>query len=160
MASVPAGLLEEGVWFRVEAAGETHDVRVTRGDCPGTDRPLVGINLVDQFPFDVQISSGDVGGGYEDRRLSDIALRWMQEKAAATGLGVTLQHVDPDNYRGTITDSYDVYMKRFQKHNPRYFRKALGTKFGNEAISPSIDARRRAADIKYQPQNNGLPPLD
>ena len=50
------------ITFQVEAEGETHDVQVTRGSCPGTDRPLVGISLIDQFPFGVEISSGDVGG--------------------------------------------------------------------------------------------------
>jgi uncharacterized protein (DUF2235 family) len=29
----------------------------------------------------------DVGGGYKDRRLSDLALSWMQDNAAAAGLG-------------------------------------------------------------------------
>ncbi len=61
-AALDAAPVQAPISFRVEAAGETHDVRVTRGHCPGTDRPLVGINLIDQFPFDVQISSGDVGG--------------------------------------------------------------------------------------------------
>ncbi len=61
-AALDAAPVDSAITFQVEAAGETHDVRVTRGQCPGTDRPLVGINLIDQFPFDVQISSGDVGG--------------------------------------------------------------------------------------------------
>jgi hypothetical protein len=30
----------------------------------------------------------DVGGGYPDRRLSDVTLRWMQEKASITGLAL------------------------------------------------------------------------
>ncbi len=61
-AALDAAPLHAPITFQVEAAGETHDLRVTRGRCPGTDRPLVGINLIDQFPFDVRISSGDVGG--------------------------------------------------------------------------------------------------
>jgi Lon-like protease len=48
--------------FHVSAGGEEHDVTVTRGDCLDADRPLVGINMVNDFPFDVEISSGDVGG--------------------------------------------------------------------------------------------------
>jgi Lon-like protease len=48
--------------FHVSAAGEEHDVTVTRGDCPGAGRPVVGISMVNDFPFDVEISSGDVGG--------------------------------------------------------------------------------------------------
>jgi PDZ domain-containing protein len=48
--------------FHVSAAGEEHDVTVTRGDCPGAGRPVVGISMVNDFPFDVRIASGDIGG--------------------------------------------------------------------------------------------------
>lgn len=48
--------------FHISAGGEQHDVTVTRGACPGADRPVVGISMVNNFPFGVQISSGDVGG--------------------------------------------------------------------------------------------------
>jgi PDZ domain-containing protein len=48
--------------FRVEAAGQTHDIRVSKGRCPGADRPLFGISIVDAFPFSVSIASGDIGG--------------------------------------------------------------------------------------------------
>lgn len=48
--------------FHVSAGGEEHDVTVTRGACPGADRPVVGVSLVNSFPFSVEISSGDIGG--------------------------------------------------------------------------------------------------
>jgi PDZ domain-containing protein len=54
--------VEEPVAFRVRVGDETHDVEVTRGPCPGFKEPLVGINMVDAFPFEIEISSGDVGG--------------------------------------------------------------------------------------------------
>lgn len=57
--AVPVG---EPIDFRVEADGEGHDVRVTRGTCPGVDEPVIGIVLVDSFPFEITIESGDVGG--------------------------------------------------------------------------------------------------
>ncbi len=57
--AVPA---DEPIEFRVEADGEAHDVRVTRGRCPETDEPLIGILLVEPFPFEITIESGDVGG--------------------------------------------------------------------------------------------------
>ena len=45
------------------AAGETHDITLTRERClPDVDAPLVGINLIDPFPFHVRIASGDIGG--------------------------------------------------------------------------------------------------
>jgi Lon-like protease len=56
---VPVG---EPIGFHVEADGEVHDVRVTRGACPGVDEPAIGIVLVDSFPFQITIESGDVGG--------------------------------------------------------------------------------------------------
>jgi Lon-like protease len=57
--AVPA---DEPIDFRVEADGEGRDVRVTRGPCPGVDEPVIGIILVDSFPFQITIESGDVGG--------------------------------------------------------------------------------------------------
>jgi Lon-like protease len=48
--------------FTVRAAGDTQDVRVARGSCPGIDRPVVGISTVDDFPFPVTIESGNIGG--------------------------------------------------------------------------------------------------
>jgi Lon-like protease len=48
--------------FHVSAAGEEHDVTVTRGPCPGAGRPVVGITMVNNFPFGVDIASGDIGG--------------------------------------------------------------------------------------------------
>ena len=52
----------DAIRFRVEADGESHDVGVTRGRCPGVDEPLIGILLVEPFPFEITIESGDVGG--------------------------------------------------------------------------------------------------
>jgi Lon-like protease len=57
--TVPA---DEPIEFSVRAGGDVHDVRVTRGPCPGVDDPVIGIVLVDSFPFGITIESGDVGG--------------------------------------------------------------------------------------------------
>ncbi len=54
--------VDEPIEFRVEADGEAHDVRVTRGSCPGVNEAVIGIILVDSFPFQITIESGDVGG--------------------------------------------------------------------------------------------------
>jgi PDZ domain-containing protein len=56
---VPVG---KPIRFKVEADGKLHEVRVTRGHCPGAEEPLVGIVLVDAFPFEISIESDDVGG--------------------------------------------------------------------------------------------------
>ena len=102
----------------------------------------------------------DVGGGYPDRRLSDIALRWMQDKAAAHGLGLTATEVTPENYLGPYSDSYEGFLKgHYAKVHPRHFRSVGGTPFGNEIVNESVGKRRRE-DPKYTPQNTGLPGLD
>lgn len=102
----------------------------------------------------------DVGGGYPDRRLSDLTLRWMQDRAAALGLG--LEPVSPglEGWRAPPTDSYAQFLDGlYARVHPRYDRRVLGTRFGDETLDPTIDLRR-AADPAYRPPNPGLPPLE
>jgi uncharacterized protein (DUF2235 family) len=102
----------------------------------------------------------DVGGGYKDRRLSDLTLRWMQDKAAALGLALDSVSVDAENYQGELTDSYARFLKGvYAKKNARHYRAIGATRFGNEVIDDSV-TRRRKQDREYEPQNNGLPKLD
>jgi hypothetical protein len=102
----------------------------------------------------------DVGGGYPDHRLSDITLSWMQEKAASLGLSLSPVVPGADNFRGTLTDSYAQFLDGlYADIHPPYFRRVLATKFGNEALDPTIDLRRKAADLNYQPANPGLPAI-
>jgi PDZ domain-containing protein len=55
--------VKDPITFEVMAAGETHRITLTRERClPDVDAPRVGINLIDPFPIDVRIASGDVGG--------------------------------------------------------------------------------------------------
>ena len=98
----------------------------------------------------------DVGGGYSDRQLSDITLRWMQEKAIEAGLGLTTVDVLPENCRGVCTDSYAEFLDGlYARLNPRRLRKVLTTRFGCETIDPSI-GQRRECDPTYRPPNLGL----
>lgn len=53
---------DQPIDFRVRTDDETHDVRLTRGACPGSEEPLVGILLVATFPLEIAIESGEVGG--------------------------------------------------------------------------------------------------
>jgi uncharacterized protein (DUF2235 family) len=103
----------------------------------------------------------DVGGGYADRRLSDLTLRWMEDRAAAVGLGLEPVALGTDNYLGPVTDSYALFLDGLyaKVHPQRHYRSVLSTRFGNEVLDPSIDLRRRAADLGYQPANAGLPVL-
>ena len=100
----------------------------------------------------------DVGGGYQDRRLSDMTLRWMQDKASALGLALDTVQVGAKNYLGGYTDSYAEFLGGFYaRENPRYYRAIGATKFGNE-VDDSVQWRRKE-DSGYAPQNSGLPKL-
>jgi uncharacterized protein (DUF2235 family) len=99
----------------------------------------------------------DVGGGYADRRLSDITLRWMQEKAGSAGLAVNPVALGAQNYLGSFTDSYAQFLGGiYAQKKPRHFRAIGTTKFGNEIVDESVQ-RRRTEDPTYKPQNPGLP---
>jgi uncharacterized protein (DUF2235 family) len=101
----------------------------------------------------------DVGGGYPDRRLADLPLRWMQDKAVALGLALQPVQVGDKNYLGVSTDSYAKFLHGvYAKKNPRHYRRIGATKFGNEKIDDSVP-RRRKEDRDYEPQNDGLPKL-
>ncbi len=93
----------------------------------------------------------DVGGGYKDRRLSDFALRWMQDKAAAAGLAVDFVSVGPDNYRGAFTDSYAEFLRGvYARKNPRHYRAIGATRFGNEIVDDSVHSRRKDATMNLR----------
>ena len=57
-----AAPLDSPITFRVRAAGETHEVTLTRDPCVSGDAPIVGITMVPNFPYRISIDSGDVGG--------------------------------------------------------------------------------------------------
>jgi PDZ domain-containing protein len=48
--------------FDVTVDGTPQTVRLVREPCGGEGRPLVGISLINNFPIDVRISSGAIGG--------------------------------------------------------------------------------------------------
>ena len=101
----------------------------------------------------------DVGGGYPERELSDVPLRWMQDKAAALGLALRPAALGLENFRGGYHDSHAEFIGGvYAKKNARHYRAVLGTKHGNEAVDESVE-RRRKEDRDYEPQNDGLPPI-
>jgi len=62
-AAIDAAGHGEPLTFGVRAADETHAVGIERAACiPDDPAPYVGITMVESFPFDIAISSGDVGG--------------------------------------------------------------------------------------------------
>jgi PDZ domain-containing protein len=50
------------ITFHISAANQQQDISLVRRPCAGSAKPLVGIYTVDQFPYSIQISSGDIGG--------------------------------------------------------------------------------------------------
>ena len=48
--------------FDVTVDGEPQTVSLVRKPCGGSQRPLVGVSMIARFPFEVRISSGDIGG--------------------------------------------------------------------------------------------------
>jgi len=100
----------------------------------------------------------DVGGGYEDRRLSDITLKWMQDKARACGLAFdpALIPAAADNYLGPMTDSYARFLRGlYSRRNPRFYRAIGQNPFGQEVVDESV-TRRLQNDTQYRPKNTGI----
>ena len=52
----------DSLTFEVTVDGEPETVRLVREPCGGEQEPLVGISMIESFPFDVTISSGGIGG--------------------------------------------------------------------------------------------------
>ncbi len=48
--------------FDVTVDGEPETVSLVRAPCGDRNEPLVGVFMIDRFPIDVRISSGDIGG--------------------------------------------------------------------------------------------------
>jgi uncharacterized protein (DUF2235 family) len=97
---------------------------------------------------------GDVGGGYEDRRLSDIALRWIQDKAIAVGLSLDPVPLADDNYLGTIHDSYADFLDgKYQYTEKRFYRPFDRSAALNLTVDESLWIRKQA-DSTYKPGVN------
>jgi PDZ domain-containing protein len=48
--------------FDVTVDGEPESVTLVREPCGGSEDPLVGVAMIEAFPFDIAISSGAIGG--------------------------------------------------------------------------------------------------
>jgi hypothetical protein len=102
----------------------------------------------------------NVGGGYDDRTLSDVTLRWMQLKAQECGLLLDpagIPDISDKNLAGSIADSFREFLGGlFHLFHKPYYRPVGATQFGNERVDDSIAARMKA-DLAYRPKNPGLP---
>lgn len=50
------------VRFDLTVDGEAESVALVRGPCADAEEPLIGVSMIEAFPFDVTISSGGIGG--------------------------------------------------------------------------------------------------
>lgn len=57
--AAPSG---ETLTFDLSVDGEPETVDLVREPCGGSEEPLVGVAMINSFPFDVSISSGEIGG--------------------------------------------------------------------------------------------------
>jgi PDZ domain-containing protein len=48
--------------FAVTVDGEPETVTLVREPCGGSERPIVGVRMIESFPFEIRISSGGIGG--------------------------------------------------------------------------------------------------
>ncbi|MEE9143166.1 MAG: DUF2235 domain-containing protein [Candidatus Binatia bacterium] len=88
----------------------------------------------------------DVGGGYPETGLSDIALEWMIQKAAGCGLAFNLKYLSRimrKNARGKLHDSYTGKFKLLGEHV-----RLVGATSADESVHPSVWQRKN-----YQPRN-------
>jgi uncharacterized protein (DUF2235 family) len=102
----------------------------------------------------------DVGGGYKERELSDIPLRWMMDRAQEFGLRfdpARIPAISDHNAHGLLHDSYGDFLKGvYAKEFPPHYRAVRKTAFGNEAVDESVRKRIAAHVGGYQPKNPGL----
>ncbi|RHX85794.1 DUF2235 domain-containing protein [Leptospira stimsonii] len=90
----------------------------------------------------------DVGGGYKDSQLSDIALQWLKEKAESCGLTFASMEINPSSF-GTLHDSASWYLPSSE----RPIGEEKNTDFEtNETLHESV-LQRYAKDSSYRPNN-------
>ena len=97
----------------------------------------------------------NIGGGYKDSGLSDIALQWMIEKAGACGLSFDQDYirqcVEP-RVEGVLVDSRRTIYKVW----PRIARQVRQPHHFYESVHPSVLERIRCLNGGYAPKNDHL----
>jgi uncharacterized protein (DUF2235 family) len=93
----------------------------------------------------------NIGGGYEDSGLSDIAFTWMKEKAEECGLSFDQDYVkktiDP-NIKGELRNSKKGFFMLF----PSYIRPIGQGKNSEESVSSTVEERVEVIS-SYRPEN-------
>lgn len=93
----------------------------------------------------------DVGGGYKESGLSDIAFQWMAEKAAGCGLMLSTEYLS-DRTKVNPDPSMMPHDARYLKFLPGNIRDvARYPGWSTESVHPS--AMEKMKDPAYQPEN-------
>jgi len=103
----------------------------------------------------------NVGGGYRDTQLSDISLKWMQDRAATVGLAFDeKQRITSTEgyYQGQLRDSYYEFKQSLVGSlisdtllGERYFRKLKVDKW--QVIDETVRQRLKDNKFGYSPKN-------
>ena len=95
----------------------------------------------------------NVGGGYRDSGLSDVAFLWLKDKAEACGLAFDQEHIArtlAPNPLGELRDSRSGFYETF----PEAVRPIGEKRTGNEAVHRSaVDRMEQASNPAYRPPN-------
>ncbi|MBY0332272.1 MAG: DUF2235 domain-containing protein [Acetobacteraceae bacterium] len=101
----------------------------------------------------------DVGGGYQDRGLSDVTLAWMQRCAMECGLELhpgAVPAVGEAQALGALTDSFANFLEGlFRLFSRRFYRPVRRAQFGQEQVDETVHLRLKR-DVAYRPKNPGL----
>ena len=90
----------------------------------------------------------DVGGGYPEQQLSDIALKWIRREAQASGLLIYGNHkvtIDPDA-NGKMHDSRDGLGRMYRKKPRR-----LDERIRKARVHQAVLDRAAGSGNRYQP---------
>ena len=89
----------------------------------------------------------NVGGGYADHGLSDLALQWLADKAEACGLGLAMpSDMNPDAL-GAMQDSMNFWYRLLGK-----ILRTINPNSDGQFISPTVRARQQST-TDYRPPN-------
>jgi uncharacterized protein (DUF2235 family) len=97
----------------------------------------------------------NVGGGYGDSGLSDVALQWMIEKAESCGLSFDRQYISrciEPRVDGALANSRSLFYKAW----PRLERQVRRPDHFHESVHPSVLERIRRLNGDYAPKNRHL----
>lgn len=93
----------------------------------------------------------DVGGGYEDCRLADIARAWMEDEMRKVGLSIPPFELRSDCALGKLHDSsYQCCCLPFWKVRSSAVR-VLGCPYSDQGVDPSVIQRFKR--MSYRPKN-------